>query len=97
MRPGLVDPMQKDSKYTADWECKECKINNFAKRKECFKCKKPKSECEVKIDKHGNPIGPRDWLCEGCGENNFSRRTSCFRCKVPKVKEGVTENVVIEG
>lgn len=48
MRPGLVDPMQKDYNYTADWECKDCKINNFTKRKDCFKCKKPKEECEVR-------------------------------------------------
>jgi len=28
-----------------DWTCKDCNINNFLKRKTCFKCGKDKNEC----------------------------------------------------
>lgn len=29
-----------------DWYCKICEINNFAKRKSCFRCNKKREECE---------------------------------------------------
>ena len=29
-----------------DWPCKLCNVNNFARRTDCFKCHKPKEECE---------------------------------------------------
>ena len=32
---------------TNDWACKVCEINNFAKRKNCFKCKAAREECEL--------------------------------------------------
>ena len=35
-----------DEDKSNDWNCKLCKINNFAKRKSCFSCHKSRSECE---------------------------------------------------
>merc|ERR1712150_121388 len=84
----------KDPKYKPDWDCKECKISNFAKRTQCFRCKKLRDLVEVKYDKRGRKIGPNDWLCpiEKCGENNYSRRTECFRCKQPKPGSAVQQD-----
>ena len=33
--------------YQPDWECKDCKINNFVKRTKCFRCGKERTEVQV--------------------------------------------------
>ena len=29
-----------------DWDCMECRVNNYHHRTNCFKCKKPREQCE---------------------------------------------------
>lgn len=36
-----------DEDRSNDWDCKNCKINNFAKKTSCFRCHKSRAECEV--------------------------------------------------
>ena len=53
-----------------DWDCRECKINNFHHRTNCFKCKKPREECEDRSS----------WV-GGIGERQMSPRRDARRGK----------------
>ena len=49
-------PMERKRKWVDedkanDWNCRLCKINNFAKRKSCFSCNKNRGECEERNEK----------------------------------------------
>lgn len=55
---GWQRPPEKKRKWvdedkSNDWNCKVCKINNFAKRKSCFSCSKNRDEVEEKGDEKG--------------------------------------------
>ncbi|KAL5270398.1 hypothetical protein ACHWQZ_G001201 [Mnemiopsis leidyi] len=43
-----------------DWDCGDCNINNFRFRTTCFKCNKPKEECEVLASSRGGPGGSNE-------------------------------------
>ena len=56
-RPGRFSQVEErprkkwvDEDTSNDWNCQICDINNFAKRKTCFKCRKAREECELKKD-----------------------------------------------
>ncbi|KAL5253556.1 hypothetical protein ACHWQZ_G013379 [Mnemiopsis leidyi] len=54
-----------DEDKSNDWNCKLCKINNFAKRKTCFSCKKSRDECEEEKTKDVVKESP-EVESEGC-------------------------------
>ncbi|XP_035703137.1 ATP-dependent RNA helicase vasa isoform X2 [Folsomia candida] len=62
-----------DRGRTGEWEC-SCGENNFASRRNCFRCNDPKP---------GGDDGDDEWSCE-CGASNIASRRSCFKCKGPK-------------
>jgi len=79
-----------------DWQCSNCKENNFAKRDHCRKCNNPKGNTQSfgtdqwQVDGFGHAqleieIKKGDWICPSCQNANFSRNAVCRKCGTQKV------------
>lgn len=83
-----------------DWECDDCANVNFARRNNCNRCFKSRTQHNVaKKRKLGTEIGKAaaeksrglfsadDWQCNKCGNVNWARRQQCNVCNAPKFGE----------
>lgn len=69
-------------KKPGDWDCPSCNQNNFASRRQCFKCKTPNPNAPA--GGGGREKRPGDWDCPGCNQSNFASRQQCFKCQAIK-------------
>ncbi|KAJ3267228.1 DEAD-box ATP-dependent RNA helicase [Chytriomyces hyalinus] len=82
------------SSSEGDWKCTACRVSNFARRTECYKCNEPRPEGvgSGAPGYSGGGFGARtnhppaegDWNCTDCNRSNFARRTECFKCQAPR-------------
>ena len=67
----------KDKEYPdGTWECSKCQNYNYAGRRNCNSCKKPKF-----LD--------MNWTCSNCQNYNFRNRKNCNKCDKPKASDEV--------
>eukprot|EP00747_Dinoflagellata_sp_TGD_P211504 gnl/TRDRNA2_/TRDRNA2_84748_c0_seq1.p1 gnl/TRDRNA2_/TRDRNA2_84748_c0~~gnl/TRDRNA2_/TRDRNA2_84748_c0_seq1.p1 ORF type:complete len:631 (+),score=77.73 gnl/TRDRNA2_/TRDRNA2_84748_c0_seq1:58-1950(+) len=59
-----------------DWWCDSCGDHQFATRRECRSCGKPKPAA--------NAMPNGDWACQACGDIQFKKRTQCRLCGAPR-------------
>ncbi|RKP27416.1 hypothetical protein SYNPS1DRAFT_26933 [Syncephalis pseudoplumigaleata] len=67
-----------------DWECPDCKFRNFAKRRNCFRCKAEKPHSSD----GGVPFVPstlvKEWTCGECGHGSHIAYAACQQCGFPR-------------
>ena len=62
------------------WRC-SCGAGNDIDKDTCWKCEKPRRECEIKED--GESMPKDMWRCS-CGAWNAIKDSCCWKCKEPK-------------
>lgn len=62
------------------WDCSRCQNHNFAGRRNCNSCRKPK-------------FPDNNWECTSCGNYNFMNRKVCNSCKKPKADDEIATKI----
>ncbi|KAM7268495.1 hypothetical protein ACFE04_010661 [Oxalis oulophora] len=62
-----------------DWMCSKCNFMNFARNKQCLKCKE---DGPKKVESNDQEMKKGDWMCPECNFMNFSRNKQCLKCQV---------------
>ncbi|KAI8621887.1 P-loop containing nucleoside triphosphate hydrolase protein [Chytriomyces sp. MP71] len=83
--PGCVGGRGGREVKSGDWPCPFCNKSNFAKRRECFSCSKPRPP-RVGADALNclPDLKPGEWVCPSCKTNNFPTRHQCCACSEPR-------------
>lgn len=78
-----------------DWTCDDCGNENFARRNNCNRCSKARTNLAKKkklgteigkaaAEKSGGLFNAEDWQCYKCANVNWARRQHCNVCNTPK-------------
>lgn len=69
-----------------DWICRNCGVNCYGSKSECFKCGTPKPAGGggmggmMGFDAPPGTTRPGDWVCGSCNATVFASKSECFKC-----------------